>query len=133
MHKNRSANLGVIRELYRAFKERDDAAFQAICDENIEWRQNPGFPNGRIYIGAEAVIENVFKSFDQTWHAWTFEIEQFYDAGEAVIVTGRYKGQHKQTGKYFVSEAAHIYTLKGRKVIKFQQYADSKRIWDAMA
>ncbi len=126
-------NLDVIHELYRAFKEKDYVSFKEICDENIIWNQNPGFPSGKNYIGAKEVIDNVFMSFDETWNEWEFEISQFYDAGKTIIVTGLYKGRHKRTGKKFMSEAAHIYEIQNRKVTKFQQYADSKVIWDAMA
>lgn len=127
------SNLDVIHELYRSFKEKDYDSFQGICDENIIWNQNPGFPNGRSYIGAKEVIDNVFMSFDEIWDEWKFEISQFYDAGATIIVTGAYKGRHKRTGKEFISEASHIYEVQNRKVTKFQQYADSKVIWDAMA
>ena len=48
------------------------------------------------------------------------------------MVTGAYEGKNKKTGKTFVSEAAHVYELNAGKVISFQQYADSKIIWDAM-
>lgn len=127
-----SSNLAVIRELYRHFKEKDYNSFQEICDENIIWNQNPGFPNGNSHRGAQDVIDHVFMSFDETWDEWKLEISQFYDAGEAIIVTGVYEGRHKKTGKAFVSEAAHLYEIKKGKVVRFQQYADSKIIWDAM-
>lgn len=126
------SNLEIIHELYRAFKEKDDDAFRAICDENIQWNQNPGFPKGKRYLGAEDVIRKVFQSFDETWDEWRFEIGRFYDAGESVVVTGLYRGRHKKTGKIVASEAAHFYALRNGKVVQFQQYADSKVIWDAM-
>ncbi len=88
--------------------------------------------NGKRHRGANEVIDNVFMLFDETWDEWKFGISQFFDAGETIIVTGVYKGRHKKTGKAFVSEAAHLYALKKGKVVSFQQYADSKIIWDAM-
>jgi len=119
------SNVEIICELYRAFKEKDYDAFKLICDESISWHQNPGFPGGGSYIGAEAVIEHVFKSFDDRWEAWTFKAIEFLDAGDVVIVYAR-------TQKKFVSEAAHFYTVKNKRVVAFQQYCDTKPIWDAM-
>jgi len=127
-----TANLELIHKLYQYFKEKYYESFKNICDENITWNQNPGFPKGRSYRGAEEVIENVFKSFDKTWEDWKFKINKFYDAGETIVVTGVYEGRHYKTGKTFVSEAAHIYEIKNGKVANFQQYADSKVLWDAM-
>lgn len=128
-----SKNIKIIEALYRSFKDKDHQAFSNICDNNIRWKQNPGFPKGSSYTGSEEVIENVFKSFDTDWDEWVFEIEDYHDAGSTIIVTGIYKGIHKATGKPFISQAAHFYTIKNEKVISFQQYADTKPIWDAMA
>jgi len=122
----------VIHELYRSFKEKDYESFKEICDQNIIWRQNPGFPKGSSYQGAEEVVENVFKAFDDSWVEWKFIINNLHDAGKTIVVTGRYEGRNKKTGKKFVSEAAHIYELGNGKIVSFQQYADSKVIWDAM-
>lgn len=127
-----TTNLDVVQELYRCFKEKNYAAFKKICDKNIIWNQNPGFPSGSSYAGADQVIDNVFKSFDKNWNNWKFTIDKYHDAGDAVIVTGVYQGEYNKTGKAFISEAAHVYELKNGKVLSFQQYADSKVIWDAM-
>jgi len=127
-----SANVEIVRELYRAFKEKDYDAFALICDESISWNQNPGFPNGHRYVGAQAVIDNVFKSFDDNWHEWVFKIDELHDAGDVIIVTGQYEGRHVKTGKAFVSEAAHHYRIHSGRVVAFQQYCDTKVIWDAM-
>ena len=126
------SNLEVIHELYRSFKEKDYESFKKICDQNIIWSQSPGFPKGNSYKGAEEVVENVFKAFDDSWKEWTFTINKYHEAGDTIIVTGQYEGKHKITGKRFVSEAVHVYEVKDEKIVSFQQYADSKVIWDAM-
>ena len=125
-------NLETIKDLYTFFRDKDYESFRKICDENIMWNQNPGFPKGKSYKGADEIVNNVFKSFDENWKEWKFNISQFYDAGNTIVVTGVYEGLHGVTGKAFVSETAHIYDLKNGKVTNFQQYADSKVIWDAM-
>jgi hypothetical protein len=125
-------NLELIKELYRAFREKDDDAFLKICTPNIEWIQNPGFPEGKTYIGAQAVIEGVFKAFNNDWKSWSFEIEQYLDAGEEIIVIGSYVGCHRVSGKSFCSPAAHVYDIHNGKVCRFRQFTDTKLIWDAM-
>ena len=60
-------NLEIIKELYRAFSTKDYGAFLNICSPELEWIQNPGFPNGERHEGAEAVVENVFKCFSRLW------------------------------------------------------------------
>lgn len=100
-------NLEVIQELYRAFREKDYDAFLRICAPNVEWIQNEGFPRGATRRGAEVVVEGVFKAFNNDWESWSFDIEQYLDAGETIIVIGSYAGRHRVSGKSFRSPAAH--------------------------
>lgn len=125
-------NLQIIQELYRAFREKDYNAFMRICTPDLKWIQNEGFPQGANYQGAEAVVEGVFKAFNLDWEAWSFDIEQYLDAGVTIIVIGSYAGRHRISGKSFRSRAAHVYDICDGKVSRFQQFTDTKVIWDAM-
>lgn len=126
-------NLEVIQELYRAFREKDYNGFLRICTPDLEWIQNEGFPRGATYRGAEAVVEGVFQAFDLDWETWSFDIEQYLDAGETIIVIGSYAGCHRRSGKSFQSPAAHVYDIRDGKVFRFRQFADTKTICDAMS
>ncbi len=125
-------NIEVVRELYRTFKDKDYEAFRRICDRDLIWIQNQGFPNGSTNYGADAVIDNVFKAFNRDWSSWSFEIEEYLDAGTSVIVIGYYRGSHRISRKSFRSNAAHVYDLTNNKVTRFRQFTDTKVIWDAM-
>lgn len=125
-------NLEIVRELYRAFAEKDYDAFLGLCAPDLEWIQNKGFPKGETHQGAEAVIENVFKAFNNDWESWSFEIEQYLDAGETIIVIGSYTGRHRLSGKSFRSPGAHVYDIRDGKVFRFRQFTDTKIIWDAI-
>lgn len=124
-------NIEIIQKLYRTFKDKDYLSFRQICNPNLEWVQNPGFPNGSTNYGANAVVDNVFEAFNRDWKSWSFQIEEYLDAGDSIIVIGFYQGTHKASGKSFRSDAAHIYDLVDSKVTKFRQFADTKVIWDA--
>lgn len=124
--------LEVIQELYRAFREKDYDAFLRICAPDLEWIQNEGFPRGTTHRGAEAVVKGVFKAFNNDWESWSFDIEQYLDAGETIIVIGSYAGRYRVSGKSFRSPAAHVYDICNGKVSRFRQFTDTKVIWDAM-
>jgi uncharacterized protein len=123
----------LIRELYRAFREKDDYAFRRLCSPEIEWIQNEGFPGGATRRGADEVIEGVFKSFDAEWEGWRFQIDEYFDAGRSVIVLGNYEGIHRDSGKLLRAAAAHVYDVADGRITRFRQYTDTKTIWDAMS
>jgi len=125
-------NLEIVKELYRCFKEKDDDGFKEICDQNLEWRQNPGFPNGKTIYGADAVIEHVFKGNRSVWENFKFNIEEFLDAGDSIMVIGQYEGRHHKTQKEMKTQAAHVYSIKNSKIVRFRMFADTKTMWDAM-
>lgn len=126
-------NIEVIQKLYRAFREKDYDAFLQISAKDLEWVQNEGFPNGATRKGADVVIEEVFKANSNNWEEFAYQIEQFLDAGNSVVVIGQYVGRHRDSGKSMCAAAAHVYNLRDGKVCRFRMFADTKIIWDAIA
>jgi ketosteroid isomerase-like protein len=125
-------NIEVVKELYRAFREQDYNAFLSITTEDIEWIQNEGFPGGATYKGASAVIERVFKANNDKWEGFAYHIEDILDAGNSVIVIGKYSGRNRISGKSMSAAAAHIYDLREEKVCRFRMFADTKTIWNSL-
>ena len=74
----------------------------------------------------------MFGAFDDTWDNWRFQIEQYLDAGDTVVVIGRYEATCRATGKPMRSPAAHVYDTADGKITRFRQFTDTKLIWDAM-
>lgn len=126
------SNIEIIQELYRAFHKKDYNAFLHICADDLEWVQNEGFPGGTTRRGAAEVIEGVFKANDSNWEGFAYQIEQFLDAGDSIVVIGQYVGHHRISGKSMRASAAHVYDLRDGKVCRFRMFADTKAIWDAM-
>jgi uncharacterized protein len=126
-------NIEVIKELYRAFREQDYDTFLHLSTEDIEWIQNEGFPGGATYKGASAVIEGVFQANNNQWSGFAYQIEEILDAGNSVIVVGKYSGRDRVSGKSMSAAAAHIYDLHDGKIARFRMFADTKSIWNAMA
>jgi ketosteroid isomerase-like protein len=91
------------------------------------------FPSGATRQGASEVIEEVFKANNNNWESFAYNIEEFLDAGNSVIVIGMYTGRHRISGKLMSANAAHVYDLFDGKVCRFRMFADTKKIWDAMS
>ena len=128
-------NVDVLRGMYEAFGRGDIEAVLASFGPQIEWRQaesNPYEPEGKPWIGPDAIVENLFMKLGQEWDSFTVSPREFYDAGEAVIVEGRYSGSYKATGKSIDAQFCHVFKLREGKVTSFQQYLDTARMQDVM-
>ena len=66
----------------------------------IEWQQAQGLPHGGTYHGLDEVRRNIFDPLDvEWWDEFTAVPDEFLDAGDEVVVLGRYRGVAKETGK----------------------------------
>lgn len=126
------SNLTIVQDLYQAIRAQDFATCRQLWSEEIEWIQNPGFPNGGTWHGADAILENVFPRLVSTWKDFAIRIDELIEAPDRVIVLGAYTGTHHETGKTLNASFAHVYDLREGKIHRFRMFADTKTIWNAM-
>jgi ketosteroid isomerase-like protein len=95
-------------------------------DPEIVWHQAQGLPHGGIYNGLEAVRANVFDPLDeQWWDEFSAAPDEFLEAGEQVVVLGRYRGVAKGTAKVLDVPFVHVWTLQDEKAVTFRQFLDT--------
>ncbi|HKI03266.1 MAG TPA: nuclear transport factor 2 family protein [Thermoanaerobaculia bacterium] len=125
------SNLELVKDLYKAFGAGDRDRILEIFDPEIEWLQNEGFPGGGRHTGAETVLNDVFARFGREWETWQAVTDRWLDAGEAIVVLGEYRGTRRTTGKSMTAAFAHVYTLRGGRIVRFEQYADTVKVAEA--
>ena len=128
------SSITIIETMYEALKNKDYDLFREISDDDLEWIQSKGFPHGGHHHGADAVIRNVFKRFDDEWEEFKFKIEDMYEVkdGSKVFVIGAYIGKHQGTQKKLEASAVHFYEIENEKVKRFRQFADTAVMVAAM-
>jgi len=130
-----SANLTIIKGVYNAFATGDFPAFLNAMHPKIEWNEAENFPyaDGNPYTGPDAVVQGVMGRIGADWEYWTITDQEYHVTLEArVIVTARYNAKHNITGKVIRAQVTHLWTLKDGKITKFQQYADTLQVTQAM-
>jgi ketosteroid isomerase-like protein len=120
------SNLDIVRRSYEAFARHDLEGVMADMHPEIVWHQAQGLPHGGTYRGRDEVKRNIFDPLDEEWwDEFAADPDEFLDAGENVIVVGRYRGAAKATGKQLDVPFVHIWTLEGGTAIRFRQYLDT--------
>jgi ketosteroid isomerase-like protein len=120
----------LIEKLYQGFRERDIPALSKICHPEIVWTQNPGFPGGRVSIGIAEIITNVYEANTNRWKYFQFSRESIISGEDTVLVQGSYIVTGKNHERSVSAQTAHVFKIEDNKVISFQQYTDSKTLWD---
>jgi ketosteroid isomerase-like protein len=128
------SNADVIRGLYAKFAAGDIPGVLADFAPDIVWNEAENFPyaDQNPYEGPEAVLDGVFARLGAEWDGWTIEPDQVLDAGDTVVALGRYRATCKATGKAMNPQMVHVWTLSDGKVVRFQQYVDTKAVAEAM-
>lgn len=122
-----STNADVIKSLYDAFARGVVPAVLGSFDPQIEWNEADGvrYAERNPYRGPMAVAEGVFGRIIAEVDQFAAVPAAFVDGGDRVVVEGRYKGKVKATGTALDAQFAHVYTLSGGRIVRFQQYTDT--------
>jgi ketosteroid isomerase-like protein len=115
-------NVAVVRSGYEALASGDVEGFLATLDAQIEWIHPAGLPYGGIHRGLAGMRE-VLGLWGETYEEMQVMPEEFLDAGDSVVVVGRYvvRPRGEETLEtWFVN----IFDLAGGKVTRFRDYSD---------
>jgi uncharacterized protein len=128
-------NMELIRGMYASFTRGDIHAALAQMDQHVDWRQADNFiyADRNPYLGPQAVLEGVLIRFASEWQDFTVTPEEWLDAGNHIVVLGSYCGTHKETNREVRAQFAHIWGVTHGRVVRFQQYTDTKQFADAVA
>jgi ketosteroid isomerase-like protein len=128
-------NVATVRGMYEAFGRGDIPKVLGQMEQSIEWNEAENFiyADRNPYVGPQAVLEGVFMRLGTEWEGFTVTPEEWLDAGSRVVVLGTYSGTHKATGKKVRAQYAHVWSMKEGRVVRFQQYTDTKQFAEAVA
>ena len=128
-------NVDTIRGMYDSFRKGDVPAVLGRMDERVEWIEADNFPysDRSPYIGPQAVLEGVFMRLGEDWAEFSVMPEQMIDAEGSVIVLGHHHGRYKETGKELHAQFAHVWGVKDGRVVRFQEFTDTKQFADVVS
>jgi uncharacterized protein len=131
--KSQMTNLEIVKSTYEGkTSEENGKNLAQYASEKICWTEAKGFPYAGTYIGLESITKNVFTRLGSEWVDYKFTPEDYVASGDKVVAYGTYTGMYKTTGKTFEARVAHVWKLKDKKIVKFEQFVDSQSVNDAV-
>ena len=128
-------NTDVIRGVYRDFAAGKAEPILDAFATDIEFRLAESHPyrgSAGAWKGKQAVAESFFAVAGPEWDGWSIGVEQMIEAGDAVVVEGRYTGTYKPTGNAMDVQVCHVWRFRGCKIASFHQYVDTARLRGVM-
>ncbi len=115
----------IIKTLYDNFKAVNIPAVLEQMDPEMSWTEAEGYIYGGTYVGADAILENVFKKLAVEWEGFKAEPEKIVDGRDTVVAIGRYSGKYLKTGKSIDVPFAHVWTFNKGRITSFVQHTDT--------
>ena len=127
------SNAAMVKGLYEAAGRGEPGVLMGALHPSIEWREADGSPyaGGNPYVGPDAVGQ-LLGRISTDIAGFRLEPQTFTDGGDVVLVQGRYKGTVATTRKPFDAAFAHVWYVRDGKVVRFQQYTDTKQWTDVL-
>jgi ketosteroid isomerase-like protein len=130
------SNVQFARDIYAAFGRGDIPAVLAAFHPEIQWREAEGHPyqpDGSAWVGPQAVLDRLFMRIGSEWDGFTVNVGTLHDAGQDVVMEGRYTGTYKASGKTLDAQVCHVLGFRDGKLVRFQQYVDTAQLQAVMA
>ena len=127
-------SIEVIRGIYDSFGKGDLSAVVGQLDQQIEWNhaENFIFADRNPHLGPHELLDAVLRRLGAEWEGFSVAPEEWLDAGNHVVVLGTYTGRHRETGNEVRAQFAHVWGMRAGRVVRFQQYTDTKQFADAI-
>jgi ketosteroid isomerase-like protein len=114
-------NLEVIRGVYDAFGRGDIPGVLGIMSDDIGWHVPEELPHGMDARGPDEV-GGFFQQLAGKWDGLTVDVEALVDGGDRVVALTNIHGSFGGLDTGY--RAAHVWTLKDGKAVRFDEYVD---------
>jgi ketosteroid isomerase-like protein len=116
-------NVELVRRGFEAFNSGDIDRILAFTGADLEIEVPPGLSaEPDTYRGHEGV-RRYFQSFDDAMDEVRFRADQFWHAGDTVVVDARVTARGKQTAIPVEQRAAQVWTIRGGGVTRIRAFA----------
>jgi ketosteroid isomerase-like protein len=118
----------VVQAHYDASAAGDLEAMLADLAPQARWTEAAGSPLAGTYTGREAIVANVFAPILRDWEVFRFELERLIAEDRRVAAVGTYAGTFRATGKSMRARVVHVWEVEDERIVRFEQFADTKEI-----
>jgi uncharacterized protein len=128
-----TAPVTVVRRFYDALGRGDVPAVLSLFDPQVEWTEAERFPYfSGTWHSPQAVLDNLLKPLADDWDGFAVKAQEFIAEGDRVVSLGEYSGTFKKTGRSFSAAFAHVWTVRGDKLAKFNMHTDTAKVLEAV-
>jgi ketosteroid isomerase-like protein len=117
----------IVQAVYASHEVRDTPGLLELLADDVVWEtaEHHPYAGDGPWRGHEDVVRNVVDPINHDWDDYVTEVEDILDAGDRIVVTARYRGTYKKTGRSLDAQVCVIYTIADGEIVRFQQFTDT--------
>jgi len=123
-------NVDIVRQIYEAFRQRNEAEIYAFVSPEIKTTQSRALPWGGEYSGRDGLRRFLMALFQHVDSR--VEIERYVDAGEHVVAVGHTIGTVRAGGRPFDVPVIHVWHFRDGQAIGFHPYIENAKMLAAL-
>jgi len=120
-----------VRRAWEGFNQGDLDAFFADVAEDVEFEEDPAFPEARVFRGREEVGDYI-AAFQEQMRDHRFTVEEVRDLGDRVLVLLHETARGASSGIEVNQRPAFLYRFRGREVVAVRAYLDRAEALEAV-
>jgi ketosteroid isomerase-like protein len=124
-------NLETVTRIYEGWERGDFTVGVADVGQNPMLVIDPEIPDGGVFIGREG-IRDYMTRFLEAWGSLTIAAESFEEAGDTILVKVSQTGIGKDSGATVGLSYFHLWTFRGRAVIRLETIVDEAKAREAI-
>jgi uncharacterized protein len=118
----------IVKSFYSALSRGDVSSLLATLDDDLEWTEAERFPYySGTWHGPQAVLDNLLMPLSGDLDGFSAKAHEFIAEGDRVVSLGTYSGTFKKTGRSFSAAFAHVWTVRGDKLARFNMHTDTAK------
>jgi uncharacterized protein len=128
-----STQVDTVRSFYDALGRGDVPAVLSLLDAKVEWTEAERFPYySGTWHGPQAVLDNLLVPLSRDWEGFSAAAREFIAEGDRVVALGIYSGRFKKTRRSLSAAFAHVWTVRGGKLVRFDMHTDTAKVLEAL-
>ena len=116
-------NAQLVNDAYAAFGRGDIAAVLDLVADDVDWSSPRTLPHGGEFHG-KTEVGGFFKGIGANWTALPLDVEAVGEVGNELVVAILRADGTRGSGAQQSYGAAHAFTVRNGKIIRFREYVD---------
>ena len=114
-------NVEIVRRFVEDFNRRGVDALVDFCDSEVEYVEDPKFPQAKVYRGRDAVVRQA-REFYASFSEYRIEIEDLFGADDKVVAVCHEIGRGTASGAPVDRRVGWIFTIRAGKLLRMEIY-----------